>query len=58
MSKKELHVERNTKMRDGKTFCACGNPWPCFSAMMDSLREDSRAAADLALQLAGKKSAT
>jgi hypothetical protein len=23
------HVEVSTKMRDGKTYCACGNPWPC-----------------------------
>lgn len=23
------HVERPTKMRDGKTYCSCGRPWPC-----------------------------
>jgi hypothetical protein len=23
------HVERRTRLRDGKTYCACGAPWPC-----------------------------
>ena len=23
------HVERPTRLADGKTYCACGRPWPC-----------------------------
>lgn len=23
------HQERKTRMEGGRTFCACGNPWPC-----------------------------
>jgi hypothetical protein len=26
------HIERKTEMRDGKTYCACGDPWPCSKA--------------------------
>ena len=23
------HTERPTRLADGKTYCACGRPWPC-----------------------------
>jgi hypothetical protein len=29
------HVERPTRLAGGKTYCACGQPWPCASAPGD-----------------------
>jgi hypothetical protein len=26
------HVERPTRLAGGKTYCACGQPWPCAQA--------------------------
>lgn len=31
------HVERPTKMAEGKTYCSCGRPWPCAAAVKDVL---------------------
>jgi hypothetical protein len=28
MIERDLHVERPTRV-GGKTYCACGSPWPC-----------------------------
>ena len=25
----DAHVERPVRLADGKTYCACGRPWPC-----------------------------
>jgi hypothetical protein len=32
----EAHVERPTRLADGKTYCACGRPWPCPHAAPDT----------------------
>jgi hypothetical protein len=37
------HVERPTRLAGGKTYCACGQPWPCASAP-----DDDRVASTLA----------
>ena len=32
LSTSEVHTERPTRLAAGKTFCACGQPWPCARA--------------------------